>query len=70
MDVIRRARREARAIQPTIAASSIARRAPAPPATTSVSWRGGGSGSGPTPSLRPLLIVIWPSVAGPTTSVR
>ncbi len=70
IDVVRRARRDARAIQSTIAGSPIARRAPAPPATTSVSWRGGGSGSGSTPSRKPLPIVIQPSAPGPTTSIR
>ena len=68
-EVVRRACSDARAIQSTTTGSSTALREPSPPATRSVSWRGGGSGSGSTASRMPLLILTWPSVAGPTTSI-
>ena len=46
IETVRRARWDARVIQSISAVSVVPSRAPAPPAMTSVSWRGGGSGAG------------------------
>ena len=48
----------------------LAARAPAPPATTSVSKRPRGSGSGAAARRKPLVNVIHPSGVGATTSTR